>query len=267
MLTLSRKQQTGIGLLELMIGILVGTVLLSGVISLYVRTSKGNIDNLRLARLNQEVRAITGIMTREIRRAGYWGVAPGTIGTVGNPAWITALYSDDTVDLASNPFWDNTSNHDVIIDRYQGGAGTATANSCITFTYDLDEDRIVGDGTGITHMEQFGFRLRQTVDVDGDGHQDSVLEMRLSGTPFNCTAGTWEPLNDPKFSTVTNFSLTLTTTLLNLSNPGVTCAPGHACQSIRHVTITLSMHAKEDATLQQTVSESIHVRNDRYAIL
>lgn len=262
MLTASEQGESGVSLVELLISILVGILLLTGITSIYVSTSKSNANNLQLARINQEVRAIIGVMSREIRRAGYWGVVPGTVGTVGNPTWITAIYANNTVDLASNPFWNALT-----LSNYTGGNGAASNQSCLLFSYDWDGNKQVGDGTAGTPVEQFGFRWRHSLDVDGDGRQDSVLEMRLSGSPFNCNEGVWTSLNDPKLTSITTLAFTLTVTPLNISHPGTSCISGEACQTIRQVDITLSAHLKSDASVQQTVTESVRIRNDTYAVL
>ncbi|MEO5361999.1 MAG: hypothetical protein H7838_00015 [Magnetococcus sp. DMHC-8] len=239
------RRQAGVGLVEMLMGILVGLVLLAGIISVYVTTSKANADHLKLARLNQEVRAIMGIMTREVRRAGYWGVMPGTTGAVGNPAWITALYptgtAAGTVDLSSNPFWQAAN--DLTVGQRTGEA----ANSCITFSYDLDGDKLA------SNTERFGFRL----------HSD-VVEMRVSGTSASCDNGTYEPMNNAHLTRVTSLLFTLSTTALNMANPGAACVAGQGCQSIRQVGITLTMQLLDDASVTQTITEQVRVRNDKY---
>ncbi|MBF0400804.1 MAG: hypothetical protein HQL90_08550 [Magnetococcales bacterium] len=246
MLTSStQRRQAGMGLVELLMGILVGSLLLGGLVTLYVSTSKANADNIKLARLNQEVRAMMGIMTREIRRAGYWGVVPGTAGVVGNPAWITAIYGAGigagTVKLSSNPFWQATD--DLTIGQLTGAA----ANSCITFSYDLDEDNSVDD------EERLGFRLN-----------NGVVEMRLGGTPASCNSGSYTPMNDGNLTTVTALSFALASTPLNINNPGSGCVAGQGCQTIRQVTIGLTVQLLGNAAVSQSITEQVRIRNDLY---
>lgn len=244
MLTPSERREAGMGLIELLIGLLVGVSLLSGLISLYLSTSKANADNLKLARLNQEVRAIMGLMTRDIRRAGYWGVVPGTVGAVGNPAWMTAIYgsaSTGPVNLSSNPFWQGDA--DLLIGQHTGEA----ANSCITFSYDLNGNRQVDE------TERVGFRLN-----------NGVVEMRVSGTPVSCDDGTYEPMNTTNLTRVTALSFSLASTPLNMTHPGSGCVAGEGCQTIRQVTIGLTLQLQSDATVMQSVTEQVRIRNDRY---
>lgn len=244
MLKPSDIRQAGIGLVELLLGMLVGMLLLGGLISVYVSTSKANADNLKLARLNQEVRAMMGLMTRDIRRAGYWGVVPGTIGMVGNPVWITAIYGagpTGSVKLSSNPFWQASA------DLFIGQRTGEMANSCITFSYDLNGDQTVND------TERVGFRLN-----------NGVVEMRVSGTTASCDSGTYEPMNASNLTNVTALSFTLASTPLNITNPGSGCVAGAGCQTIRQVTIALAVQLQSAAAVTQSITEQVRIRNDKY---
>lgn len=230
-----REGEAGVGLVELLLGIAVGAVVLGGLASVYVTTSKGNADNLKLARLNQEVRAIMGIMTREIRRAGYWGIVPGSPGTANNPAYAANLFGAGTVDLSLNPFW----------------AVTVPSASCLTFQYDLN-----GNGV-LDNTERFGFRLT-----------GGVVEMRTSGTDTSCNwpAGTFQPLNSGQLTTVTDLAFTLSTTPLNVTTPGSACVTGQGCQVIRLVNVVLTARLQSDATVVQTIREQVRIRNDQYYV-
>lgn len=79
MLKRSANQQTGLSLLELMIALALGLVVLTGVTSVFVSTMVGNFDNLKMTRLNQELRTVMLMVTRDLRRAGYWRYAFETI--------------------------------------------------------------------------------------------------------------------------------------------------------------------------------------------
>ena len=67
------RKPTGFSLVELMISIVVGLVVVAGVISVFASAVKSHTDNLRMTRLNQELRTTMTLMTRELRRAGFWG--------------------------------------------------------------------------------------------------------------------------------------------------------------------------------------------------
>lgn len=74
--------QRGMTLVELLVGIALGLFIVAGAATLFVN-HLGNSRRLLLeARLNQDLRAAADLITRDLRRAGYWGNAlQGTVAT------------------------------------------------------------------------------------------------------------------------------------------------------------------------------------------
>lgn len=70
-------KQQGFTLIELMIGLLIGLIVLSGALYIFVITVKSSRDVLFSARLNQDLSAATAIIVSDIRRAGAWRQASG----------------------------------------------------------------------------------------------------------------------------------------------------------------------------------------------
>jgi len=119
-------------MVELMVSITVGLIIMAGVIGLFVNTVKASSDAIKMTRLNQELRAAMDVMTRDIRRSGYWGNAASAIGPPATSA------------SNNNPF-----------DLIDTGAYTGQpANSCIIYRYDEDSDGVLDSN------EYFGFKLR-----------------------------------------------------------------------------------------------------------
>lgn len=123
MLSNKRRLHSGFSLVELMVALTIGLFILLGLTTFLSNNLRSSAQLAAATRLNQEMRAIMTLMSRDLRRAGYWGNATSGIGA--------------TVALYSNPF-------DAI--------DVATAG-CILYSYDLDEN-----GT-LTGSEQFGFLL------------------------------------------------------------------------------------------------------------
>lgn len=252
------RLQAGVSLVELMIGSAIGLIVIGGVVAMYATTVKSGGDSLKAARLDQELRAVMEIMNRDIRRAGYLGVDPEDtdIATAGDPeaAYIAAL--------TGNPFMQ--AGNDITVSAATG----ETANSCITYSYDLNGNRTVGVGSGTagtgedsgTIVEQFGFRLQQ-----------GAIDMRSgrSGggdTTFTCNSGTWEAITDSAIQ-ITGLTFTLSTTTNNLSSPGNACGSGNTCQDVREVAIVLSGELSGDASVSETISSTVKIRNDRYYLM
>ena len=189
-------KEAGVTLVELMVGMAVGFIVVGGIVTIYANTAGSSSDTIRGAILNQEMNAITQLVTNDLRRAGYW------------------LDTNTTDTSDSNPFTDPTLNYNILIGSSPSG------DPCITYAYDLNRDSQVGIGAGLTvsgdtfddgtakentsSMELFGFRLNS-----------GSLQMRTGGTSgnaatiFNCTHAnsTWEALNDPNVITITGFTI------------------------------------------------------------
>jgi len=94
------RAQSGFTLVEMMISSLIGSLAMAGAISVFTVTVKNNGDGLKRVRLGQELRTIMDVMTRDIRRAGYWENADG---------------------ITANPF-----------------ATLSVNNNCVTYSYDFN---------------------------------------------------------------------------------------------------------------------------------
>lgn len=83
----SRRGQCGLSLIELMVSITVGLLVLGVGLAVLSTTLTSNTSNLRYARMNQDLRSVLTAVTRDIERAGTWGIA----GDVVNAAKTTKL--------------------------------------------------------------------------------------------------------------------------------------------------------------------------------
>jgi len=192
----AHSKQTGVTLVELMIGITVGLIVLAGVINVFVATVKSSSDSLKSSRLNQEIRASMSVISGDIRRAGYWGGA--TAGT-------------------TNPFMDSTTK--ITIQSYGGNAG-----ACILFTYDLNANGSVDDD------EYMGYRFDST-NGEIDVKFDAVNAAGRTTNDATCNTGSWEALTDSDAITLSQtgatpfFSLTDAQCLNITDDPDTDCQP------------------------------------------
>lgn len=70
-----KRRELGYTLIELMIGLIVGLIVLSAVIYIFLTTLKSSSNVLNSYRLNQEVSTLSDIVVGELRRAGYWPIS------------------------------------------------------------------------------------------------------------------------------------------------------------------------------------------------
>lgn len=152
-----RKSQRGLSLVELLIGIAVGFFVLGATIFLVVGLGGENRRLLLDARLNQDMRAAMDIVTRDLRRAGYWQNAQAGawfLGQVGTPV----PYEDTNYAEIAVP-----------------------SSSEVNYAYSKDAD----NSAAVT--EQFGFRLSgSTLQMNiGSGYQDLTDSGSTTVTAFS----------------------------------------------------------------------------------
>ena len=125
----SRGRALGLSLIELLVGITVGLAVTAACAGIWAGQLREERSRLAGARLTQDLHAALALMTRDLRRAGYWADA-GQFVAGGGAA------------VAANP--------------YAAVAPLDAPADTLGYRYSLDtiEDGVVGS------HEQFGFRLR-----------------------------------------------------------------------------------------------------------
>jgi len=243
------SKQRGVILFNVLIGSFIGLLVLSAAIKVYIDNIKASGESLKSSKLNQEVNAILHLITRDVRRAGYWGANP----SVDN--------------LAQNPFFSGFN--DLTVSFKSGQA----ADSCVTYSYDLNKDMAIGvtssaavvgapfDATpyNSANLEQFGFRLNGT-----------SLEMRQGLSPgdidVSCNSGTWLKVNS-NIVDITNFNLLLQAPCYSTNNLGAACVSGDSGQYVRSLRISITAALRNDSTTSKSASAFVKIRNDKYVAL
>jgi len=228
-------KQRGFSLSELMIGSSVGLFVIAGALQLYLLNLRATNDNLRLSRLNQELRATLDLLRNDLRRAGHWMFYPA----LDHPE--------------DNPF--QSASNDV---RFGAASGEAAA-SCILYSYDLNGDRLVGVGpsgtpginTSTSNLEQFALRLRA-----------GQAQLRSGGSSFNCTSGSWQAITDPD-TEITTLHFEHVDDCFNLSDTAQACTSGDAALLRRQVRITLAARSRSDPNIVQEITQTVAIANDK----
>lgn len=228
-------KQRGFSLTELMVGSAVGLLVIAGALQLYLLNLRATNDNLRLSRLNQELRATLDLVRNDVRRAGYWMLEPGTDAPSDNPFQSTG--------------------NDIRLGRATG----ETASSCILYSYDLNGDRLVGVGpsgpsgpaTSTDNLEQFGMRLR-----------NGQVQLRNGGTAFECAAGSWQAVTDPD-TEITRLHFELIEDCHNLGDTAHDCVAGDAALLRRQIRIALSARSRSDPNIVQELTNTVAIANDK----
>lgn len=119
---IARRSCGGFTLMELLFGVGIALLLLTGLIMTFTSSTKTSSDTLKRVRQGADLRGAMAMMVRDLRRAGYW--AGATSGSGAGAAY-------------NNPF---------------AAIDTATAG-CISYRYDHNADGSLGA------PENFGFRV------------------------------------------------------------------------------------------------------------
>lgn len=213
----------GFGLVELMISILLGLIVIAAVTSLVLATLRTDRETLQMTRLTQDLRSVMALVTRDIRRAGYWPYAIEDIGAG------STLNPHDEITFNDDPA-DGLDADCILYSYHEEGAGTVD---------DLDPP------------EREGYRL------DGDNLWIEAAD-RSSG-PTDCAADSgWIALTDDhpddRLIEITDFSFrTVDGDPFHVAG-GVT---------IREIEVTLEGRLADDHSVKRRIKETIRVRNDR----
>lgn len=270
MLMQMKPQQRGLTLVEVMVGVVVGLIVVSGVLTVYTSTVQSSSSALKSSRLNQEMGATMNIMVNDIRRAGYWENSSFYQPTLNPFNQVDTTTPANTTALR---VYDRSTNTDMT----DNATLANRKGDCIVYSY----DRPGGTAGTVDNNEKLGFRL-------GRGDYANEVQMRLSSTGDvnNCETGTWNSLTDRKSILITNLEFDLSNSeCLNTSEPnGEDEAPangtvdefaerdcylaayapdsGERTVELRDVLITLQAQLADDSSVAATMQQTVQVRNN-----
>ena len=229
------EKNRGFSIIELMVAITFGLLVLASITSVMVSTLVTNSANLKMIRLDQELRTVMLMMTRNIRRAGS---SANAVADVKSNTDTNPFDGIQLVDLAAPT---------VLIYDDEGAAPVDAQGDCILFSYDLDDDGVLDAN------EAFGFRLDSN---------DGAVEIRQGGA--NCSQGGWQNLTDELSITITNLDFAIDSTVVTLF--GTSLGTSDATITVRDVTITLTgeVDIGGGQTASRTLEQTIRVRNDDF---
>lgn len=265
-----RQAQRGMTLVELMVALAISLVVLAGATSVYLTSLRLENDNLNLARLTQDMRSMMDVMVRDIRRAGFVSSDPAR----------------NLASLQSNPFFNAARDIRVL-----------SSGTCIVYAYNRDDDGgSDADPLTVDQSEYLGFRLNAgRLEMRQSGTSNADCDnggwIRLSGPKVEVTALSFGLLS----STVNVTSMIsdrdgdgcMDGDDASPDSPSSSCrtgsfgngycdagegctscirdgGPDPACLEVRSVTIILTARVTNAPDLNQTITQSIRLRNDKF---
>jgi type II secretory pathway component PulJ len=224
-------KSSGFTLIELLIASVLGIVVIGSVITVFATTVRYNSDNLQMIRLNQELRGVMSLISRDLKRAGYF-----------NSAAVTTTYLDTF-----------------------GGADTGSYlyNDCVYFAYDIDADGVAEDSDFIAY-KLLGSEINQGT---GSGVNLAASPPDFDCN----TNVTWEALTeyDPGTDDRSDIQITQLQFEPECSNAGGAVASDFICTGtgveVRNMVITITgqvITPVDNTVVSRTLTETIKLRND-----
>jgi type IV pilus assembly protein PilW len=155
-----RRNSRGLSMVELLVGLAIGLLIAAGGVLLFTSHLRENRSLLLEARLMQDLRTASDMVSRNLRRAGAWGGSSDGIWTQG------------ATTLVANP--------------YAAVSPDAAASDAVAFQFSRD----ASENHAVDSNEQFGFRLRTGVlemRLGGSGWQAMTDANVLTITQFSAT--------------------------------------------------------------------------------
>ena len=218
-------EQRGFSIVELLVAMAIGLFLSAVGTTLLVSQLHESRSLLIEARLMQDLRTAADLISRDLRRAGYWGAAATGV-------W-TRDETPGSVPVASNPY--------VAL-----SPGTSTSTDAVSFRYSRD----ARENNAVDTNEQFGFRLRR-----------NVIEMQLgSGNWQALTDAT--TLSISTFSVTPTVQEIPLTNLCALACPAGSSSRCPPRQLVRSLAVLITGRSTTNASVVRSVRVAVRVRND-----
>lgn len=289
-----RARQTGFGLVEMMIGILVGLIVVAAATSMLSSTMASSNDNIKMMRLDQEMRQVMTMISRDLTRATLWDPAADVFRvSSASPLTLSAVSGNVMVTSSSGKLGDigdkavggtliykvGSAIHRGTITGFSGGGFNVTISTAWPAKA-ITPDGIPAGGWNILRPESAittdavagtpGVCVLITYDTDASGTYgnserfgyrydatDDAVEIRTSAASGDsCTSGgSWENLTDDNTVQITDFSVT--------DNSPATVVSSGFNINVREYTISITGNLKTDASVVRTLQETIRVRNDQ----
>ena len=222
-------------IIELMVGITIGLFILAGATLVVTGQLSEGRRLLTDTQIQQDLRAASDIIARDVRRAGYTGRASLNV-------WPTAV-----ADGLVNPYAGMTPE----------GPAKAAAGDVVTSSLEYSfssansesgEDNLLADD------EVSGFQYNS---------RNKTIEMQLGRDRGK---GNWQALTDPNTVLITTFKITLSSQYLNVPCGEICPAVGVAGRplrlNVRSVNYLIVGQSTHDPTVQRSLSTTVRLRND-----
>ena len=235
-----RSANQGLSIVELMVGITIALFIVAGATLVLTTQLDTNRRLLLEAQLQQDLRAAADMISRDVRRAGYWGRSYCNI-------W--PAMQDAAACPGENPY-------NIMVPANAAAPG---GTDSLVYARSTDsegagfnaDDGVVDGGLAGRPRERVGFRWNDT---------DFTIEYMV-GT------NNWQALTDKSASQVTQFNMVVNSQVLPVPCAAAGCqARGPVCNGpltvqSRDITFVIVARAVHDPKVQRSLRENVRLRN------
>lgn len=299
MLTINQQRhQSGFTLIELMISIALGLIVITSLVYMMGATMRTNTETLRATHLNQELRSVVQMMSRDLKRAGYGAKAenialcasatPLTLSATSGTMTISMTGGNEACDnlpLAVGSVIMNIANVSGTIVTACATASTASwpvtasnsacpgAGSAVSFastTVDAGAWTIINPFHTITAEDVASDAdtgddcILFSYDADDDGVVDSNENYGFRFNASEASIETGSSVTSCTAGTWENLTEESGVQITNLDIVGVstTNSTAEVNVCVREIQLKLSGQLTSDSSVTRTINESVKVRND-----
>lgn len=225
------RLQRGLSLVEILVGLVVGLFVVAGGLTMLATFTDENRRLLLEARLQQDLRAASDVITRDVRRAGYWQGAHQGVWRDGGPAVppqnayrgiIPASCDEATLPAAVD-------------------TPTAATNALCYYIETGASDNVASAG------ERYGFKL-----------DNGILYAIIANSAA-------QPLTDPNTIFISDFVITPSAQSIDAAGfCNKTCTVNCPRVVVREFEILIKGNVPGDASIFRVMRSDVRLRNDFY---
>ena len=293
----SFRIQSGLGLVELMIGLVIGMIVVGAAMTILTSTLTSSNDSIKMARLDQELRQVMTMVSRDLRRAAAWDGAvdvarislsdPLTLSAVSGSVLVNSSKGNlDSIGTKAEGgtlvFYDGTTLHKVTIPDDSYIPSTESYMVTIPSASPWPADTIILDGVGqgswtilgpqpdinkTGNCMLFAYDTNANGLIDDSGpneyfgyrHIDTTSEKSVRTKIINSATCS----STTGWETITDSdTIDITEFEITDSSPATVANYGFNV-GVREYTIKIVGKLKSDASVERTLKETIRVRNDK----
>ena len=222
------SHQRGVSIVEMLVGVAIGLFIVAGALVMLANSTAENRRLILETRLVQDLRAASDVITRDMRRAGYWQTATSGIWVNGGPT-VPAQN-------AYNSFVQSRCDALTL-----GAIAPAPAASASEVCYYVDQ------GAGNLATKLYGFHLES----------GALFSVIAGGAPIQLT--------DPQAVVISDFVVSpITQTVSMAGYCKFTCTTNCPRVIVREFEVLIKGNIPGDGSIQRSLRSNLRVRNDYY---